>query len=278
MSTTIVNGVRLALLDTGGTGPTVCFSHGLLWDHRMFRPQIDALRDRYRCVAWDHRAQGQSEVPPGRIATIEEVTADAIALIERLGVGPVHFVGLSMGGFVGIRIAARRPELVRSLSLLETAADPEPAANIPKYRRLAWVARLFGVRRWLADRVLAIMCGGSFLADPQNAARVDVLRSMLMENRRSVVKAVAGVLERDGVEGELGRIACPTLVLRGTEDAAITRDRAHRVVEQVAGAQWVEVPGAGHTSTLEAPEAVTAALIRFLSEVDARTAATTEPG
>ncbi|MEZ4241320.1 MAG: alpha/beta fold hydrolase [Myxococcota bacterium] len=259
-----VGGVQLEVQDTGGDGPTVCFSHGLLWDHRMFGPQVEALRGRYRCVAWDHRGQGQSEVPPGRIVTIEQVTADAIALIEQLGTAPVHFVGLSMGGFVGMRIAARRPELVRSLVLLETAADPEPRDHLPRYRALSLVARLFGVNRWLAGRVLKIMCGKSFLADPALAARVDVLRAMLMDNRRDVVKAVNGVLERAAVTDELPRIACPTLVVRGTEDAAIALPRARALVEAIAGATWAEVEGAGHTSTLERPEAVTALLERFL--------------
>lgn len=269
MSDVCVNGVRLALLDTGGSGPVVCFSHGLLWDHAMFQPQIDALRGRYRCIGWDHRGQGRSEVPAGRIVTIEQVTSDAIALIEQLGVAPVHFVGLSMGGFVGMRIAARRPELVRSLTLLETAPDPEPRAHLPRYRVLGAIAGTFGVRGFLADRVLRIMCGRSFLADPANAERVADLRARLMRNRPDVVRAVNGVLERDGVVNELAAIRCPTLVVRGTEDAAIALDRARLLVDGIAGAEWAEVPGAGHTSTLERPDEVTALLTAFLDRADA---------
>ena len=55
---------------------------------------------------------------------MDTLTDDAVALIESLGVAPVHYVGLSMGGFVGQRIAARRPELIRTLSLLDTSAGP----------------------------------------------------------------------------------------------------------------------------------------------------------
>lgn len=258
------NTAGLHVEDTGGEGlPTVCFSHGLLWSARMFAPQIEALRGRYRCVAWDHRGQGRSAVPPGRIVTIEQVYADAVALIERLGVGPVHFVGLSMGGFVGMRLGARRPDLVRSLALLETAADPEPRNHLPRYRLLALAARLFGVNRPLADRVLRIMVARSVLEDPALAERVDALRAQLMENGPSVVKAVNGVLEREGVEQEVRRIRCPALVVRGTEDAAIALHRARALAEAIPGAEWAEVEGAGHTSTLERPEAVTALLERF---------------
>lgn len=260
-----INGATLEILDEG-TGPTLCFSHGLLWDHRMFGPQIAALRDQFRCVAWDHRGQGQSEVPPGRIVTIEQVTSDAIALIEELGTAPVHFVGLSMGGFVGMRIAARRPELIRSLVLMETAPDPEPPEHLPRYRMLALAARLFGMRRFLVKRVMKIMCSPSFLEDPANAARVAELEAMMAGNQRSIVKAVNGVLEREAVEPELSKIRCPTMVLWGTGDKAIGRERARKTLAHVPHAEWVEIEGAGHTATLERPEPVTAALRAFLEK------------
>ncbi|MDQ8159242.1 MAG: alpha/beta hydrolase, partial [Gemmatimonadota bacterium] len=104
-----VNGARLWVEDTGGSGPPLLFSHGLLWSTRMFDAQVAALRHQYRCIAWDHRGQGQSEVPPTRAISIEQCYEDAVALIEQLGVAPVHLAGLSMGGFVAMRIAARRP-------------------------------------------------------------------------------------------------------------------------------------------------------------------------
>src|SRR3954447_15414371 len=121
MATVEVNGTRLFYVDTGpGTsGETVVFSHGLLWGTELFEAQIAALRGTYRCIAWDHRGQGQSDPDLTREDIgIELVWQDAVELIQKLGVAPVHFVGLSMGGFVGMRMAARRPDLVKSLMLL----------------------------------------------------------------------------------------------------------------------------------------------------------------
>lgn len=259
-----VPGAQLEVLDTQEGEEAICFSHGLLFSHAMYLPQIEALRGRYRCVAWDHRGQGGSSVPPGRIVTIETVTADAIALIEALQIAPVHFVGLSMGGFVGMRIAARRPDLVRSLVLLETAPDPEPTAHLGRYRALTLAARTFGVQRWLAGRVLKIMCGASVLEDPALSERVDQIRALLMANPRSIYKAVNGVLERDSVEHELSQIRCPTLVIRAREDAAIALERSRLLVDGIAGAQWLELPRGGHSCTLEDPEAVNEALTTFL--------------
>jgi len=261
-----IRGCGIWVEDTGGTGPIVAFSHGLLWSAEMFRPQIDALRKDFRVVSWDHRGQGRSEVPATPSISIEEVTADAIELIETLG-EPVHFVGLSMGGFVGMRIGARRPDLLHSLSLLETAPDAEPRENLAKYRRLMWVARLLGVRRFLANKVLPIMCARSFIEDPERQDDVERLRLMLMQNGRSIYKAVQGVLDRDSVLDEVGEIGVPTLVVRGTEDVAIALERARLLVERIEGADWVAIPGAGHTSSLEQPDALTAVLQGFLTRL-----------
>lgn len=262
-----VNGVELSVADEG-TGPVVCFSHGLLWSKEMYRPQIEALKSRYRCVSWDHRGQGQSEVPPGRIVTIDQVAEDAAALIEQLDVGPVHFVGLSMGGFTGLRLAARRPDLLRSLTLIESAGDAESAANVPKYRRLGWAARVFGVNRWLASRVMPIMFGPTFLNDPARAALRDEWRSRLMANKRSITKAVNGVIERDGVMNELASIQCPTLVLHGVEDRAIAIERAVKTCDAIDGARLVRIERAGHTSTIENPQAITKHLAEFLDGLE----------
>ena len=120
----------------GSTGETIAFSHGLLWNTTLFAAQIEALRARYRCLAWDHRGQGRSAPEPRHCIGMELVWKDAVLLLEKLGTGPVHFCGLSMGGFVGMRMGARRPDLVRSLLLLETSADPEPVANVARYRTL----------------------------------------------------------------------------------------------------------------------------------------------
>ena len=78
--------IRLHVEDTGGSGPAVVFSHGLLWSTKMWRFQFAALRDRYRCIAWDHRGQGKSEVtasgnvPPPSAA--DSVLAPSAPLFE----------------------------------------------------------------------------------------------------------------------------------------------------------------------------------------------------
>src|SRR5262249_48302064 len=102
-----VPGAELYYEDSGAGVKTIVFSHGLLWSSRMYDAQVTHLRERYRCVAYDHRGQGRSTVGAARF-DMETVYQDGVMLIERLGLAPCHFVGLSMGGFVGIRLAAKR--------------------------------------------------------------------------------------------------------------------------------------------------------------------------
>jgi len=87
----------------------------------MFAAQVAEFSKQYRVIAYDHRGQGNSEVKGPY--DMDTVALDAVELIRSLVGGPVHFIGLSMGGFVGIRLAARHPELIKSLALLETCAN-----------------------------------------------------------------------------------------------------------------------------------------------------------
>lgn len=262
-----VNGTSLYVEDTGpgSSGETIAFSHGLLWGTELFAPQIAALRARYRCIAWDHRGQGKSASDHRHCIDMELVWQDAVALLTKLAPGPVHFVGLSMGGFVAMRMAARRPELVRSLILIETSADPEPLENVPRYRILSNVTRLLGPRP-IASRVAPIMLGRTILTDPSREA--DRRRFLdIMTRRRDIWRAVNGVIDRAGIYDELSRIAAPTLVLVGDEDVATVPAKAERMRAAIAGAKLVHVPRAGHSASVEEPAFVTKAVESFLTSI-----------
>lgn len=265
MPSVTVNGVRLHYEEQGRGAETIVFSHGLLWSSVMFEPQMRALASEYRCIAWDHRGQGRSESPAERSHQIEACYHDALALLDHVGATPCHFVGLSMGGFVGMRIAARHPELLRTLTLMATAADPEPRTNIGKYQTLNTVARLFGIRV-VASKVMPIMFGRSFLDDPARSEERARWQAELSRNAKSIHRAVTGVIEREGCVDELENIQCPTLILHGDEDAAIARTRATATHQALRGSSFRAIERAGHTMTVENPVAVNHALRSFLDE------------
>lgn len=247
-----------------GEGPeAILFVHGLMWSGRMFAPQVAALASRYRCMTLDLRGQGRSEVTAVGY-DIDSLTRDAAALIDALACAPCHFVGLSMGGFIGMRLAIHRPELLRTLTLIESTAESEPAANVRRYALMNFVARWFGLR-WVVDSVMDILFGQTFLTDPARAQERDALRREVLANDRiGITRAVKGVIGRDAVLDQLNRIDLPTLILVGEEDVATPPELSQRMQARIPGARLEIIPRAGHTSTLEEPAAVTQALTAFL--------------
>lgn len=267
MSEIIVNGARLYYEDVGTPlRGTIVFAHGLLWASWMFDGQFHALADRHRCIRFDFRGQGKSEVTSAGY-DIETLTADTAAIIEKLQLGPVHFVGLSMGGFIGMRLAVRRPDLIRSLMLIETTADPEPAENVPKFRRLAFIARWMGLRV-ISSKVMPIMFGKTFLSDRSRAAeRAKYVQLLAANDRVGITRAVHGVIDREGIYDEIAQITAPTLVIVGEEDVAIVPAKGERIAARIRGAKLVRIPRAGHSSSIEEPIAITTALESFLNEL-----------
>jgi pimeloyl-ACP methyl ester carboxylesterase len=272
-----VNGTDLFYEDTGpgSTGETIVFSHGLLFSTLMWEAQMRHFRDRYRCIAYDHRGQGRSAESTLFSIGMELVYDDALGVLDKLVDGPVHFVGLSMGGFVGMRIAARQPARLRSLALFETSAEPEPAENIPKYTMLAWVARALGIGL-VADRVEPIMFGKTFRTDPARASERRFWRERLIENRRTIHRAVRGVTDRLGILEEIASITVPTLVAVGDEDVATVPAKAERIHEAIPRSRFAKIPGAGHSASIEQPARVNALLEEFYESLTPGTSPQTE--
>ena len=256
------NGVRLFYEDHGKGEEVLVFAHGLLWSHKMFESQASKFSKDFRVIAYDHRGQGNSEVrPPYDMDTVAD---DAIALIETLGLGKVHFVGLSMGGFVGMRIAARRPDLIKTLILLETSANAEPLENLPKYKTLNGIVKWVGIIPPVANKVMPIMFAKSWLADKENTSFIKRWRKELMGNKKSITGPVEGVIYRRGVEDELSKITCPTLVIVGDEDVATKPEKAIFIQQGILGAELHTIKGAGHSSCIEKPEEINQLISNWL--------------
>ena len=258
-----INGCNYYYEDHGSGSEVIVLSHGLLWSSRMFYKQVDALKDKYRIITYDHRGQGQSEVTSAGY-DMDQLYQDAVDLIEKLQLGKVHFGGLSMGGFVAMRMAARRPDLVKSLILMETSAQPEP--NTFKYTLLNNIVRLLGVKS-VTGPVMKIMFGKKFLTDPARSEERNEWKKILQSNKKTIVKAVEGVISRKGVEHELANINCPTLILVGDQDIATVPAKAEFIHSHIKDSKLIYIEGGGHTASIEEPEAYNDAIIDFLNGV-----------
>ena len=262
-----VNGVRLFYIDTGGRGPVVMFSHGLLFSTEMFEEQIAHLKEKYRCIAYDHRGQGQSRAADGGY-DMDTLTDDAAALLTALKIKKCHFVGLSMGGFVALRMALNYPERVLSISVLDSSADAEPPENHGKYKMLNFILRWFGPKP-VVGSIMPIMFGQTFLQDPARKALRDRWRQFLgqVADKKAMAKAVDGVITRDSIYARLGEIKAPTLIVVGDEDTATVPAKSERMHKAIAGSEFQIAPKGGHVSTIDAPDAVNAALSGFLDKL-----------
>jgi len=258
-----VNGVSLHYEEHGNGPETILFVHGLLMNHRMFDAQVDAFKSRYRCVAFDLRGQGNSEVTRSGY-DMDNLSVDTIELIKELNCGPCHFVGLSMGGFIGMRLAIHHPHLLRSLSLLATSADPEPNENIRAYKMMAFIGRLLGFGP-LAKKLSAIMFGADFLNnETQKNTREHWQEQIRGNSRVGISRAAMGVIEREGVYQQLGQINTPTLIVTGDQDVATVPAKSKRMQDAIANSELVTIAGAGHSSSIEKPAEVTHALTAFI--------------
>lgn len=260
----LTNNVQLHYEEAGSGPETIVFSHSYLADHSHFNPQIQKLKNRYRCLAFDHRGHGQSEIKEDGY-DMENLYADAVGFIEALDCSPCHFVGLSTGGFIGLRIGIRRPDLVKSLVLMDTSADDEPQEALRQYRQLLFVARWFGF--WpLIGRIMPIFFASKFLNDPARLREVKEWRRRFMANNRpAMYKFGQGIFTRTSVYEELDKIRTPTLVIVGAEDVPQPLARAERIASKIPGAKLKVIPEAGHLCTVEEPLAVTSAIEDFLS-------------
>ena len=260
-----VNGANIYYEEHGSGSETILFSHGFLWSGHMYHNQIAALKGQYRCITFDHRGQGKSQVTDNGY-DIENVYKDAVELIEALECHPCHFVGLSMGGFVGLRIGIRRPELLKTLTLIESSSHPQSKDSEGRYRLLGFVARWLGLGI-VSGQVMEIMFGEKFRNDPARASLKKEWTEHLIKNDRiGITRALSGVVDRKGVTDQLGKIKTPTLIIVGDQDTALPPAESETMHAGIPNSRLVVIPGAGHTSTVEEPEAVTAAMMNFLQQ------------
>jgi 3-oxoadipate enol-lactonase len=242
----------------GPSAGTIVFSHSLFFDGREFEHQVAAFGATYRVVTYDHRGHGRTGPASDHRYDQEALAEDAIALVEWLG-GPVHFVGQSMGGFVGLRIAARRPDLLKTLVVCGSSADAEsdPARFDPLITHL----RAHGAHG-VEDDLLKVMFGATSLRDPALAAGLGAWRERFSNlSRNTIGLSALSVVERGAILQALSRTPTPVLAISGDEDWVYPADHAERIAATVKRGRAAQVTAAGHSGIWERPEA-TNALIR----------------
>jgi len=259
MQTALINNARIAYRLDGPTGaPVVMLSNSLMSTHVMWDPQIDALLGHYRVLRYDMRGHGESETTPGPYS-IASLTDDAAALIDVLGVGPVHFAGLSMGGMIGQQLGARYPDKVLSLSLCDTASEMPP--------REVWEARFAtarakGIPGLVEDTIKRWFVPGFVEREPQTIAWV---RKMILTTGTEGYIACGSAVRDMSQTHLLGSIRVPTQIIVGRDDPACTLAASKVLHQGIPGSVLHVIDDAAHLSNIEKPRQFTELLLTFIN-------------
>jgi 3-oxoadipate enol-lactonase len=241
-----------------GTGTAVVLIHSLGTDLRMWDRLVPLLPRGWRTVRYDLRGHGLSEGREGAY-WMGDLVGDAAALVEAVAGGPCVVAGISIGGVIAQGLAAERPDLVRGLVLMNTAAK----IGTPEI----WAERIAAVKRGgvaaVSDAVLERWFPAAFRA--AHPAEVAGWRAMLERTPVAGYAGCAAALAETDLRESTARLRVPTLVIAGSEDGSTPPDLVRETAELIAGAEYVLVRGAGHLPPIDRPEEVAAAMAGFLA-------------
>lgn len=245
-----------------GAGPAIVFLHGLPFHKGLWSRNMDSLSHRWRAIAPDLRGFGESGLPEGE-ASVDAYADDVAALIEHWGTGPVVLAGHSMGGYVALALARRRPELLRGLVMVASraTADTEDAAA----NRRAVAARLRTENpAFVADSMAPKMLPTG-QRDPSVLAQVRSLMEPLRAD--GIAHAQLALASRPDSTPSLGSISCPALVVAGERDAVVPLSESGIFAANFANGRLEVIEGAGHLLSWERPREFEAILTKWLGSL-----------
>lgn len=238
--------------------PSVVLSNSLGSTYVMWDQQIDALASHFRVVRYDIRGHGESPVPKGPYS-IDDLADDVIALLDRLNLTRVHFVGLSIGGMTGMRLAARNPDRIDRLAVLCTSAYLDAAQA---WHQRAATVRAEGteavadavVSRWYTKRLAQ--------REPE---RIAAARAMIAATPAEGYASCSEAIAEMNLTSDLASIIAPTLAIAGNEDPAIPTDHLQRIASSVQSGQYLNVADSAHLANDEQPAFINRALVAHLT-------------
>lgn len=287
----LIDGEMLHVRDTSGTtgeAEPAVYVHGLGGSSQNFTDLAGLLADRFDGQAVDLPGFGYSD--PSRGYSIKAFADKLIQYLDQDGRGPVHLVGNSLGGSISVRVAALRPDLIRTLTLISPAMpflNPRRSAHGPFLPVLAmpYADRLFarGMARLtveeMAQEVLAACFGDTTKVDPQRRAEAIEeirLRYTVAHYPRvylATLRGLVGSFVRAYLPGAnsqwrlAARIQAPTLVIGGLTDRLVDPRVPSQVARIVPDARLLLLPGVGHVAQMEIPRVVARGIVGMLTDV-----------
>jgi pimeloyl-ACP methyl ester carboxylesterase len=244
-----------------GEGIAVVLTHGTLMDHTMFAPQIEALEDRYRVIAYNHRGRTNRWA---QTYDLGDLASDCRHVLDERGIEKCVLGGMSMGGFMAFEFARMWPERLQGLILIDTKAAPFDPGQQENVLRDYGNADVDGLLPHGVAEVAAARCFGATTIERNKKLVAHWVARWRKLPARSVYNEVRSWLGKADNRRELADIDVPTLILHGEEDSIFPMTVAEEIEAGIPGARLVAIPRAGHTANLEQPKASNEAILDFL--------------
>ncbi|MDG6904227.1 MAG: alpha/beta fold hydrolase [Nitrososphaerota archaeon] len=258
----LINGTKIHFGDVGSSqDPPIVLIHGFPLSSDMWKPQIEFLKNRYRVIFYDVRGHGKSEVGDGQY-TIELFVDDLIAFLDHLKIMKAALCGLSMGGYIALRVIERNPERVSSLILCDTG--PQTDSNEVKLRRASNMKAIKadGVEIFAEGFLKAVFRSESFIARPTEVAAI---QQMIVANSEiGICGTLLALACRTDTTDSLDKIKVPTLILVGEDDKVCPPRLSELMNSKILNSEIHIIPKAGHISNLENTEEFNRQLSNFL--------------
>ncbi|WP_433528082.1 3-oxoadipate enol-lactonase [Micromonospora sp. CA-263727] len=238
-----------ATVDGPPDAPVLLLGSSLGTTGAMWQPQVVALATRFRVIRYDHLGHGRSAVPAGPYR-IELLGREVLRLLDDLDLRRVHYAGLSLGGMVGMWLAAHAPERIDRLALLCTSASLGPADG--------WRTRAATVRAGRLDTIADAVVERWF-TPAFAAARPDTVaayRQMLTATPAAGYAACCEAIADMDLRAALATVRAPTLVIGAADDPATPPAHARDIAGRIPSARLVILDDAAHLANVEQPEAV----------------------
>ena len=256
-----INGVRLHWRETGA-GDAVIFIHGFPFRSTMWGPQLEAVPEGWRFIAPDLRGFGESERGDAPLS-MDAFADDIVALMDHLAIDQAVIVGLSMGGYIALSLAARYPDRMRALILVSTRASADSDEARAGRKKLAAQVRKDGAKPVVDSMLPKLMAGASRIKRPQ--VPTFVANMMQTTAPETLAAALEGMAARSDHRDILSKIDVSTMVVYGDQDEIIPREEMEFLARMVRGAKYEIVTNVGHLPNLEAPDVFNKLLFNFLN-------------
>jgi 3-oxoadipate enol-lactonase len=257
-----INNLNIAYTDAG-IGRPIVLIHGYPFNRSLWNEQVEALSSTCRVIAPDLRGFGESDA--AATATMNEMAHDVAQLMDHLEITQAAIGGLSMGGYVALAFYKQFPSRVRALVLADTRAqadNEEAKQNREQQARKALDEGMAGI----ADSMLPkLLTPETVSKHPEIVKRV---RDMMLKTKpEGAAAALRGMAERDDQTDLLAKVAVPSLILVGAEDAITPVADSEKMHQGIAGSRLVVLENAGHVSNLERTEQFNEAMLGFMKEL-----------